>query len=130
MFKKIIATALVFISLVTPLSVRAITNAQKATCDGAGFAGASVNCEDKELSDDQLGGGIKTVINILSVIVGAVSVIMIIIGGFRYVVSNGDSNSVSGAKNTILYAVVGLVIVLFAQILVRFILTGVTQKSS
>lgn len=65
---------------------------------------------------------IKTVINILSAIVGAVSVIMIVIGGFKYVTSNGDSNNVSSAKNTILYALVGLMIVAFAQVIVQFVL--------
>jgi hypothetical protein len=54
---------------------------------------------------------------------------MVIIGGFRYIVSNGDSNGVSGAKNTILYAIVGLVIVLFAQVIVRFVLTRVTPDA-
>lgn len=49
---------------------------------------------------------------------------MIIVGGFRYVISGGDSNGVSGAKNTIMYAIIGLVIVLFAQIIVKFVLTN------
>ena len=57
---------------------------------------------------------------------GAVSVLMIIIGGFRYVISGGDSNGIQGAKNTIIYALVGLVIVLFSQIIVRFVLKATT----
>ncbi len=69
----------------------------------------------------------QRIINIFSIIVGAVSVIMIIIGGFRYIISGGDSAGVSGAKNTILYAIVGLVIVLFAQVIVRFVLTNLTK---
>jgi len=65
---------------------------------------------------------IKTVLNVLSAIVGAIAVIMIIIGGFRYVTSAGDSNTASSARNTILFAIVGLIIVAFAQIIVRFVL--------
>lgn len=65
---------------------------------------------------------VKTIINVFSAIVGSIAVIMIIIGGFKYVTSGGDSNSVGSAKNTILYAIVGLVIVVFAQIIVRFVL--------
>jgi Type IV secretion system pilin len=65
---------------------------------------------------------IKTIINILSAIVGAVSIIMIIIGGFKYITSSGDSNNVSSAKNTIIYALVGLIIVAFAQVIVQFVL--------
>jgi hypothetical protein len=94
-------------------------------CEGVQWTGAEVDCKDGNLSDKKFGNVVRSIINLLSVLVGAVSVIMIIIGGFRYVVSNGDSNGVSGAKNTILYAIVGLVIVLFAQVIVRFVLSKV-----
>ncbi len=67
---------------------------------------------------------ITNVINILSILVGAVSVIMLIVGGFRYIISNGDSNSTKGAKDTIMYALIGLIIVLFAQVIVRFVWTN------
>lgn len=65
---------------------------------------------------------IKQVGNILLFIVGAASVIIIIIGGLRYVTSAGDSNAVNGAKNTILYAVVGLVVASMAYAIVNFII--------
>jgi hypothetical protein len=74
-------------------------------------------------------GLIKTIINVLSIIVGVVAVIMIIIGGFRYITSGGKQESVTGAKNTILYAVIGLVIVALAQIIVRFVLTKTTNPT-
>ncbi|HYH75069.1 MAG TPA: pilin [Candidatus Saccharimonadales bacterium] len=70
---------------------------------------------------------VTTVINIFSVIVGIVSVIMIIYGGFRYVTSGGDSGNVSSAKNTIIYAVIGLVVVALAQFIVQFVLDKVTS---
>ena len=56
-------------------------------------------------------------------------IIMIIIGGFRYIISGGDSSSVQGAKNTILYAIVGLLIVVFAQVIIRFVLTNVAATA-
>lgn len=101
-------------------------------CDTGVGKGVSMASEDGECADDGTGENslssvIKNIINIFSIIVGAVSVIMIIIGGFRYIISAGDSSGVSGAKNTILYAIVGLVIVLFAQVIVRFVLTNVQQ---
>ena len=58
--------------------------------------------------------------------VGAVSVVVIIIGGFKYIVSAGDSNGIQSAKNTILYALVGLVVAVFAQVIARFVLGQVT----
>ena len=99
---------------------------KKAACEGAAAAGVT-NCGDSDTAKESFKSLIGTVINILSIIVGAVSVVMIIIGGFRYVVSNGDSNSVSGAKNTILYALVGLVVVLFAQVIVAFVIDRATS---
>jgi cytochrome bd-type quinol oxidase subunit 2 len=73
---------------------------------------------------------IEDVINIFSLVVGVVSVIMIIIGGFQYITSAGDSNKVGTAKNTILYAIIGLVIVALAQFIVRFVLGRVTDASN
>jgi Type IV secretion system pilin len=66
---------------------------------------------------------ITQIINIFSVVVGIVAVIMIIYGGFKYITSGGDSGNVTGAKNTILYAIIGLIIVALAQFIVRFVLS-------
>jgi hypothetical protein len=73
---------------------------------------------------------IKTVINIFSWIVGIVAVIMIIVGGFRYVTAGGDSNNVSSAKNTIIYAIIGLIIVAMAQFIVQFVLNKVNTAGA
>lgn len=70
---------------------------------------------------------VHDIINIFSWVVGVVSVIMIIVGGFRYITSGGDSNNVSAAKNTIIYAIIGLIIVALAQFIVQFVLNKVTQ---
>jgi hypothetical protein len=81
-----------------------------------------VELEDKDCEEGDLAGVIKTIINVFSWIVGAVSVIMIIYGGFRYITSAGNDANVTAAKNTILYAIIGLVIVALAQIIVRFVM--------
>lgn len=73
---------------------------------------------------------ITTVVNILSVIVGVVAVIMIIVAGFRYVASGGKQESVTSAKNTILYAVIGLVIVALAQLIVHFVLNKTSTATT
>lgn len=69
-------------------------------------------------------GVFSTVTNVLLFVIGAISVIMIIIGGLRYVVSGGDSSNVTAAKNTILYAIVGLVVALLAYAVINFVLTN------
>ena len=83
----------------------------------------------QEEGDNNFTTIITRVINIFSILIGAISVIMIIIGGFRYIISGGDQNNVTAAKNTIMYAIIGLVVVLFSQVIVRFILTNAVTKS-
>ena len=63
-----------------------------------------------------------TIVNILLFIIGAISVIMLIIGGIRYTVSGGDAAAVTGAKNTILYAIIGLVVAFLAFAVVNWVL--------
>ena len=63
--------------------------------------------------------------NTILYIIGIVSVIMLIFGGFRYVVSGGDSKKVTDAKNTILYAIIGLVISLLAYAIVNFVISAI-----
>lgn len=70
---------------------------------------------------------VHSFVNLLSVIVGVVGVIMIIVGGFRYITSGGNDTSVTSAKNTILYAIIGLIVVALAQLIVRFTLSKLTQ---
>ena len=71
---------------------------------------------------------IHTIVNLLSAVVGVVAVIMIIVGGFRYITSGGNDTSVTSAKNTILYAIIGLVVVALAQLIVRFTLSKLTNS--
>ncbi len=62
------------------------------------------------------------IVNILLFLIGAVSVIMLIIGGIKYTISGGDSGQVTSAKNTILYAIIGLVVAFLAFAIVNFVL--------
>ena len=69
-----------------------------------------------------LGARIKTIVNILLYILGAIAVVMIVIGGIRYTTSNGDSSAITSAKNTILYAIIGLIVAILAYSIVNFVL--------
>lgn len=86
--------------------------------DGANSA------KGKDQSPDLFGadGIFRTVTNVLLFIIGAIAVIMLIIGGLRYTVSGGDQTAVTAAKNTILYAIVGIVVALLAFAVVNFVL--------
>lgn len=85
-------------------------------------ADATDNNPSAEPASTRVDRTIKLVINIFSLVVGVVSVIMIIIGGLKYITSGGDSGNITGAKNTILYAIIGLVVVALAQVVVKFVL--------
>jgi hypothetical protein len=102
---------------------------QGGLCSGAQTL--TVGADVAECSEQNTGltGTIKNIVNVLSVIVGVVAVIMIVIGGFRYVTSGGKQESVTAAKNTIMYALIGLVIVALAQVIVRFVLTRTVTSS-
>lgn len=68
---------------------------------------------------------IQDVINILLYVAGATAVLMIVIGGFRYVTSNGEPAAASKAKNTIIYALIGIVVAAMAYSIVNFILFNI-----
>lgn len=87
----------------------------------------TANCASTSDPTERVNGLIRLIINIFSLVVGVIAVIMIIIGGLKYILSGGDSGNVTGAKNTILFAIVGLIIVALAQIIVRFVLKKVTE---
>ena len=99
----------------------ACTSAADCVQDGADKAGgkSSNTADPKEI--------IQTIVRILLFLIGAVSVIMIIIGGFRYVISQGDSGAVTSAKNTILYAVIGLIVAIFAWAIVDFVIDNLAK---
>jgi len=65
---------------------------------------------------------VSTLLSIVFSVVGALSLLFITIGGFRYVISQGDPQATAKAKHTIIYAVVGLVVAIFAQIIVTFVI--------
>jgi len=95
----------------------------KALCeaeDGASWDDAAKECTRPTGSQD-MGGIITTIVNVLLFIVGTISVIMIIFGGVRYATSTGDKGKVDNAKNTIIYAVVGLVVSMIAFALVNWV---------
>ncbi len=76
------------------------------------------------------GGIFTTAVDLMLLVVGAVAVIMIIFGGFRYIISGGNATSVTAAKNTILYAVVGVIVALLSYAIIDFVVDYFTTGSS
>jgi hypothetical protein len=71
-------------------------------------------------------GLFTNIVNIALFLIGALSVIMLIYGGIRYTTSGGDAKNVTAAKNTILYAIVGIVVAILAYAIVNFVIARLT----
>jgi hypothetical protein len=102
----------------------------RGLCTGANLELTDNPTDDCQGGDDatsKFSNFIRRIVNLLSAIVGVVAVIMIIVGGLRYITSGGNDTSVTSAKNTILYAIIGLIIVALAQLIVRFTLRQITN---
>lgn len=115
------------ISLAAPALAQTSPEITGGLCAGVNLDVNNPDCNTANDAAERINSLIRRVINFLSLIVGVVAVIMIIIGGFRYITSGGSDTGVTSAKNTILYAIIGLIIVALAQLLVRFILRQVTN---
>lgn len=75
-------------------------------------------------------GVFTQITNTVLYIVGIISVIMLIYGGLRYVISGGDSKKVTDAKNTILYAIIGLIVSILAFAIVNFVINAITGDNN
>ncbi len=85
------------------------------------LSGFGVTCDATQTTEKLVGGPAKTATNLLSLVVGGASVIMIILGGFKFITSGGNADKTKAATKTITYALVGLAVVVLAQFLVRFV---------
>lgn len=89
---------------------------QGQVLSGVGQTGG--NCSDAPVNNV-----FQTAVQILSIVVGVAAIIAIIYAGFKYIASGGDANKVANAKNTLIYAIVGLAVAGLAQVLIHFVLS-------
>ena len=123
----IVATSLVGLSAMFANPVNAqLSQTGNRACQFA----EQTDCDpDKVDTGETLSDAADTIIDILSLVVAAAAVIFIIIGGVKYVTSGGNQEKVTSAKNTILYAIIGLVIVIFAQTILQFVVSGINDAT-
>jgi hypothetical protein len=88
-------------------------------CSGAGAAqgDSSSGCGGTGTIDSLL----KTIVNIVSLVVGVLAVIMVIVSGARFMTSNGDPNKIASARTALIYALIGIAVAALAQIIIRFV---------
>ncbi len=129
---KKISTSLLLISALTlGLSFVAPSVVHAVDCSTSELSIQSgANCAQGNNTPTNLFDGdnsiFKTVVNILLFLVGAVAVIMLIYGGIRYVTSGGAQDQVTAAKNTIMYAIIGIVVAILAFAVVNFVVSGLS----
>ena len=117
----VLSLAVAAVAVVMPIALPSASAQFKSGLDAA---------RTDEMSTKPIGTTIGEVVNIFLYFVGAVAVIVVIWGGFQYVTSSGDSQKATTAKNTIMYAVIGLVVAIFAYAIVNFVLTTSRGVSS
>jgi hypothetical protein len=129
--KSILLGALLVVSLSLPISVPVIANAAdtSAICSGVNESIGNVTsgaqgttCAGASTANGSIDNTISLFLNLFSAIVGIIAVVMIIVGGVKYITSGGSSEKTTSAKDTILFAIVGLIVVALAQIIVKFVL--------
>jgi lysylphosphatidylglycerol synthetase-like protein (DUF2156 family) len=99
---------------------------KQAACSGAEQSDTA-SC-DAQSAGKTVNSKLGAAINIISLVVGVIAVIMLFVGGLKYITSTGDAAKVTSAKDTILYAIIGLVVVALAQVIVRFTLKTAQSK--
>lgn len=117
--------SLVLITLLTLVFAQMVVFADSADEIKKGACEVAGNCT--KTPGKTLNETIASIINLLSVIAGVLAVIFIIIAGLKYITSAGKQESVASAKKTLVYAVIGLIVVALSQILVRFVLSNATK---
>lgn len=126
--KRILASILIFATLSVAAAAilpagEVLASSKDQVCTGANAVGGGTGCTG---GGDQINNIVKVFLNLFSVILGIVAVVMVMVGGYKYITSNGDSGNITSAKHTIVYAIIGLVVVALAQFLVQFVLDKAT----
>ncbi|OGL36441.1 hypothetical protein A3F38_02125 [Candidatus Saccharibacteria bacterium RIFCSPHIGHO2_12_FULL_48_21] len=134
--KRLVLSALVSIGLMfTFFTLPALaqdcdnpTTTQDAIQCGTDNVSGSTDSPDQATTN--INDTINKFINIFTAIVGVIAVVMIVVGGYRYVTSGGQPDKIAGAKNAIIYAIVGIIIAVLAQVISQFVLEKTTDTSS
>ena len=122
----VFASSLCLAQLLFPAAVLADTAILTDPCEGVADSAYCDSSKPQPPGDNELYGpnGVLTKIaDIIATVVGVAAVIVIIIGGIRYALSSGDSQNINGAKNAIMYAIIGLIVALLAKAVVLFVLS-------
>jgi hypothetical protein len=105
------------------------TNATTDACAALNSLDASNNCSAKG-GNTTVNNLVSNVVKIIGILIGVVSVIMIMFSGFKFITANGDPQAVSNARNTLIYAIIGIVVAVLAEFLVSRVLGTASNITS
>lgn len=123
MRRLILRIALPFLGfsiLFTPVSAFAWNPFSGVDCTGSD-ASTSAVCTTKPKDISGSNGILVTVANFVALIAGIAAVIILLIASIKYITAGGDAKEIESAKNTIIYALVGILIILSAKILITYV---------
>ena len=108
----VLSVAVAVVAVVMPIALPSASAQFRSGLDAA---------QTREMSTKPIGTTIGDIVNVFLYFVGAVAVIVVIWGGFQYITSSGDSQKATTAKNTIMYAVIGIVVVVMSYAIVNWV---------
>lgn len=126
--KLVVTAVLAGAVLCTPVLASAVNEQPFETICTTGGGAASAVCRDRQQATNPISGAdgiLVKVARLIATITGIAAVLMIIIAGIRMALANGDSQTVQSSRNQIIFAMVGLVIALLAQLIIVFVLNRV-----
>ena len=134
--KRIVATLAIGLVLLLGLQfavsqsayAQELTDTQKALQCGAELEFTDRECEQNAEAGQQIEETFKTVLNLLTLAATVAAIIMVVYAGFRYIVSGGNEKGVKAAQSSLIYAIVGIVIIAVAQSIVRFVLERLIES--
>lgn len=134
LISSLFLVSLVSVMTLSPAALFAVSfNPIKETCSeagqGTGTNSSNALCADAADNTDITGGEsslFSDVVNLLALAAGVIAVIMIIIAGISMMTSNGDAQKFQTARNTIIYTVIGIVVIVAARSIVIFIFNELT----
>lgn len=122
--RTLVVMAAAFAVLLVPVAANAWDPFSGADCSGA--SGASAVCTDKSSNTNPLYGTNSTILKVtdfMATIAGIAAVIMLLVGGIKYTLAGGESKDIAEAKRTIIYALVGIAVIVSATAIITFIVS-------
>lgn len=96
-------------------------------CDQIGTSNGPAVCNDRSKNGGQgqpltgPNGLIPKITRLVAIVAGAAAIIVILLSSLRYITASGDPKNIESAKNTLIGAVIGLIVIVLAQSIIVYV---------